>query len=112
MKLNGKVYIMPDLKDYNTLANFEARGVDIDIMKDFFVKAVDKPLESLRQIIALVCDLTLEEAGYELQRFVENGGKLPKLLDEIGHEAERYLELLEKEGKSRRKKKFKFYKHK
>lgn len=110
MKLNGKVYIMPDLRDYNTLANFEARGVDIDIMKDFFVKAVDKPLESMRQIIALVCDLSLEEAGYELQRFIQNGGKLPKLIDEIGREAERYTDLLENESKTRRKKKFKFNK--
>lgn len=93
MRLNGKVYIMPDLRDFNVIADYQKWGVDLNIASKFQKMLVTQPLEAFRQLLAYVAGIPLEEAGIEIQKYLKRGGNGQKLLaiitDEINANAKR-----------------------
>lgn len=91
MRLNGKNYTMRNLGEYNVIADLEAKGCDLSIVDNFRVKVTEKPLSALRSLIAVVCCITPEEAGKEIETFIKKGGTVQYLIHELDKEVDSYL---------------------
>lgn len=110
MRLNGKNYTMRNLGEYNVIADLEAKGCDVCIVDNFRMKVAEKPLSALRDLVAVVCCITPEEAGKEIETYVRKGGTAGDLIHELDKEVDSYLKRynigVEKESTNKKKRLF------
>lgn len=91
MKLNGKTYTMGNLGDFNTMADLQKNGCDISIIDTFSRAVKTKPLYALREMVAIVCNITPMAAGKEIEEYFKHGGNTDKLVGKLNAEVDEYL---------------------
>ena len=71
--LNGRTYKAKEF-DFNLLCDLEEQGLSLeDIDK--------KPMSLIRTYVAFCGNITKEQAGLEVERHVENGGKVTDIIE-------------------------------
>ena len=91
MKLNGKMYTMGCLADFNVMADLQKNGCNIGIINTFTEDVKTKPLYALRELVAIVCNMTPTQAGQEVQIYLKSGGTVDKLIKILESEIDEYI---------------------
>ena len=76
--VNGKEYKTVPF-DFNVICDLEDLGVPIE-------KAGDKPISMLRAYFAICGKMSVEEAGLEISKHLQNGGDMDTLSDAMSAE--------------------------
>ena len=73
--LNKKEIVIPEFT-FNTMIDLEERGVSLAELQS-------TPMKFIRAIIALSLNVSNDEAGNEIQKHIENGGKLDEVINSV-----------------------------
>lgn len=75
MKINGKTYKIPEM-DFNMICDLEEAGVSI-------LELDEKPISSLRGFLSVIGEMSLEEAGNEIQEHLMKDGSIDEIVTEV-----------------------------